>query len=913
MEQPIDQGHGAQHGRSRNSHTATPVTGGARRRLLLLGALLAGVAAVGFFGYRCGTYRARLEKSQAAAVSDAAQLEKLERLRLAAEEALALEDLAAAGAAIAELRLTGGVEAAADLQKRYEALADGSEVKKRCAVATLARERARKMERGQGFGERLDALETAWCAAEAARQSGAWGHALSGYDEVLAMCGTLRALEMSRGVARGLRDEAELAKAAAESADAGLDADHLVAAGWKALLSAGEAFEKGEFSAAAKLWQEAADAYTSALPQAEGIRAYRKAKGDFEAALATAAELLDKYGGETWEEAKRQSALGEASANDPTEGARVYTAALEKLLVALEEAQEKEQEEGKEAVVALSSAVKEEKDDARLKELSAALADALKASALADWQTCILLAEQAHVMANGAPPPVPVIVQIGPLILDPKPAQPPDEPEKVPGPTAGKTWTIDDLEMTFKPVASGDFWMGSVEGRAEEKPVHRVRIVKDYWIGKTEVTQAQWRSVMGQNPSTVKGDNLPVETVEWAMCDEFSRKLTARERVARRLPDDYCIRLPTEAEWEFAARGGVNSWDYTYSGGNDLGLVGWFAGNSGMTTHPVGTRMENELHVYDMSGNVSEWCMDDWHWTYEGAPADGSSWGRGSGQARMCRGGNWFDEGSGCRVVQRESRSKASRYLGLRLVLSAINTNMLGAVAIKKSGADATAVRSSKGPAVEKGWNSPAAQMEFVWVPDLEFWVAKYPVTNGEYRKKERKHDSATYQGLTLNDDRQPVVNVNFESAKAYATWLTEKDKTQLDGMRYRVPSETEWQTFAQCGDGREYPWGNSLPPRYRNYSDSESATTPRMSDYFDGFAVTCPVEQSGANEFGLYGVGGNVWECTASDASDTVFGAWRGASWNVSQADYMRCSYRVSDDGKSRGTDSGFRLVLSR
>lgn len=220
-----------------------------------------------------------------------------------------------------------------------------------------------------------------------------------------------------------------------------------------------------------------------------------------------------------------------------------------------------------------------------------------------------------------------------------------------------------------------------------------------------------------------------------------------------------------------------------------------------------------------------------------------------------------------------------------------------------------------KSPPEEHPWNSPATGMEFVWVPALKIWVGKYEVSNDEYRKKEPQHDSGSLNGQTLNGERQPVVLVNFDDARAYATWLTDRDKEQLDGLRYRVISETEWQTAAQCGDGREYPWGAGMPPKYGNYCGQETKglAESMINNWQDGYGVSCPVEKSGKNDWGLYGMGGNVWECCAADASGGAFGAWRGASWNNRTPDYLRSAYRYGSDGSGRDSRYGFRLALSR
>lgn len=211
--------------------------------------------------------------------------------------------------------------------------------------------------------------------------------------------------------------------------------------------------------------------------------------------------------------------------------------------------------------------------------------------------------------------------------------------------------------------------------------------------------------------------------------------------------------------------------------------------------------------------------------------------------------------------------------------------------------------------------------MEFVWVEALKMWVGKYEVTNGEYRKKETGHNSQSHEGYSLDGDRQPVVQVNFDDAMAYAKWLTRKDQAAGEltaGYRYRLPSDTEWMAFAQCGDGREYPWGDNWPPKNGqagNYDDETAFESGRVEGgYRDGHPVTSDVGESWANPWGLYGVGGNVWELAAEDSSGSSFGAWRGASWYDYLQIGLRCSTRVDRfRGSGRRNYIGFRLVLSR
>ncbi len=218
-------------------------------------------------------------------------------------------------------------------------------------------------------------------------------------------------------------------------------------------------------------------------------------------------------------------------------------------------------------------------------------------------------------------------------------------------------------------------------------------------------------------------------------------------------------------------------------------------------------------------------------------------------------------------------------------------------------------------------WVSPGVGMEFVWIEKMKIWAGKYEVTNEEYRKKEPAHISEGYKSISLDGDRLPVVCVSFAEARAYAVWLTDRDKPQLGGLRYRLPTEKEWLALAQCGDGREYPWGTSWPPvsgQAGNYHGQEGAgggTWKKIDGYDDGAPAACEVEKSWANPWGLYGLGGNVWECCASNADAQSFGAWLGASWLLGNADFLRCDGRniLNVVGNERDYSSGFRLILTR
>ena len=214
-------------------------------------------------------------------------------------------------------------------------------------------------------------------------------------------------------------------------------------------------------------------------------------------------------------------------------------------------------------------------------------------------------------------------------------------------------------------VEGGTFIMGATAEQKktykDEKPAHSVTL-SSFYIGKYEVTQALWKAVMGSNPSHWKGDNLPVENVSWNDCQTFLLKLNAMT--------GQTFRLPTEAEWEFAARGGNKNRGYQYSGSNVLSDVAWYADNSGSKTHNVGAKAPNELGIYDMSGNVWEWCQD-WKKSYSSSPQTNPK-GPSSGSSRVYRGGSWILSARGCRVASRDcfTPDYGGIDLGLRLALS---------------------------------------------------------------------------------------------------------------------------------------------------------------------------------------------------------------------------------------------------
>jgi formylglycine-generating enzyme required for sulfatase activity len=193
------------------------------------------------------------------------------------------------------------------------------------------------------------------------------------------------------------------------------------------------------------------------------------------------------------------------------------------------------------------------------------------------------------------------------------------------------------LGMEFIKVKAGSFLRGLKDN------LHKVTLTNDYYIGKYPVTQAQWEKIMDNNPSSFKGADLPVQNVSWNDCQDFIQKL--KDITGKN------YQLPSEAEWEFAARGGIFSKGYVYAGSDELDSVAWFNNNSNEEAHPVGQKKANELGIYDMCGNVWEWCQD-WHEEY--IPSDQiNPSGPSDGAYRVFRGGCWYCVADYCLVAYR--------------------------------------------------------------------------------------------------------------------------------------------------------------------------------------------------------------------------------------------------------------------
>lgn len=231
--------------------------------------------------------------------------------------------------------------------------------------------------------------------------------------------------------------------------------------------------------------------------------------------------------------------------------------------------------------------------------------------------------------------------------------------------TPSQRAVLEKLIANMVKVEGSTFTMGATPEQGNdayeyERPAHQVTL-SDYYIGRYEVTQKEWQAVMGDNPSKFYGDNLPVDYVSWNDCQDFINKLNQLTGLK--------FRLPTEAEWEFAARGGKQSKGYKYSGSDNAKNIAWYEKNSGSKPHQVGTKEPNELGIYDMSGNVGEWC-GDWYGRYSSS-AQTNPTGPSSGSARVLRGGSWYFDAWYCRVSFRGINYPSDRSIiyGFRVVL----------------------------------------------------------------------------------------------------------------------------------------------------------------------------------------------------------------------------------------------------
>jgi len=445
-----------------------------------------------------------------------------------------------------------------------------------------------------------------------------------------------------------------------------------------------------------------------------------------------------------------------------------------------------------------------------------------------------------------------------------------------------RVWKSFDTDMVF--VQGGTFTMGCTaeqknDCNRDETPTQEVTL-NDFYIGKYEVTQAQWRLVMGNDPSSFKGDNLPVQGVRWTDVQEFINKLNQIT--------DGNYHLPTEAEWEYAARGGNQSRGYKYSGSNDIEEVAWYENNSDSVVHPVGAKKANELGIHDMSGNVYEWVYD-WYGEYSGGRLT-NPLGPLSGSNRPLRGGSYSNNDRNAPVSNRYSATPDNRYnnVGFRLARRSKEAEI--AAVLARIEAEATAERSrqeaqeaaertrqeaerakleAEEAARERLWKEVGVSfdtdnMAFVQggmftmgctpeqgkdcrnnekpahqVTLSDFYIGKYEVTQALWQKVMGNNPSSS------KGDNKPVTNVSWNDVQEFIKRLN-----GMTGGNYRLPTEAEWEYTARGGSqSRGYKHSGSNNIRDVGWYQSNSKNT------------THPVGTKKANELGIHDMSGNVFE----------------------------------------------------
>lgn len=428
---------------------------------------------------------------------------------------------------------------------------------------------------------------------------------------------------------------------------------------------------------------------------------------------------------------------------------------------------------------------------------------------------------------------------------------------------AGDVHTISlpgGAKMDLVWVAPGSFQKDIGKGSGNEKTTRKVTLAKGYWIGKSEVTQAQWKSVMRRNPSVHVGDDLPVENVSWNDCMEFIRKVNEEDPYVQ-------LSLPTEAQWEFAARGGTKSKGFPYAGSNSVDAVAWHAGNSGNNLHPVRTKASNELGIHDMFGNVWELCSD---WYKDGFDAASSRVVVGPTGADFClghvyRGGDFSCAAESCCLESRCGGSADGRAanMGFRIV-SSMERMWVGVG--KKVGQ----IRSITLPGGEN--------MEFVWVTPGSFqmgsdkgydnekpvrqmtltkgyWIGRYEVTQAQWKSvMGQKNNPSKFKGGTF-----PVENVSWNDCMDFINKVNDADL----GFRLALPTEAQWE-FAACGGKKNKGFwhiGGNDPDQFAWYDENSGIATH-------------PVGTKSYNELGIFDMSGNVWEWCADWYGDYSSGS---------------------------------------
>ena len=493
-----------------------------------------------------------------------------------------------------------------------------------------------------------------------------------------------------------------------------------------------------------------------------------------------------------------------------------------------------------------------------------------------------------------------------------------------------------DLEMIW--IEPGTFMMGSPRnepGRWNTEVQHEVTLTKGYWMGKYEVTQAQYEAVTGSNPSGLKGADLPVELVRWYDATNFCAKLTEMEKAAGRLPEGYEFTLPTEAQWEYACRAGTttafnNGKDLTEAGIEqcpEMDEVGWYKYNSDFKTHPVGQKQPNAWGLYDMHGNIAEWCLD-WFGDYpESSVTD--PMGPDTGSHRVIRGGgSYTSNAGGCRSAFRVLSNPGDNLNSFGFRVALINTqeeepptisckaegnelviNYTGTLYQSTDTVNWTEVANASSPyrvamsekmlffrtqggvPIYKNMTIPLGddvELDMIWIDPGTFMMGspenevgrdgveylhsetiRFGFWLGKYEVTHEQYKAIMGENPSqFSGSGKPVETVSWYDAMSFCEKLTarEKEAGRLPaGYKYTLPTSAEWEYACRAGTTTAFNNGTNIPTERQAY-DEPCPNLDQVGWYWlnSGNAVHT-VGQKKPNAWGLYDMHGNVWEWTSS------------------------------------------------
>jgi formylglycine-generating enzyme required for sulfatase activity len=478
-------------------------------------------------------------------------------------------------------------------------------------------------------------------------------------------------------------------------------------------------------------------------------------------------------------------------------------------------------------------------------------------------------------------------------------------------------------------INAGTFQMGSSAasaapyfGDASTQPVHAVTLTYNFWMGATEVTQAQYQALMGTNPSQFVAPNNPVEKVSWNDAQAYCAALTTQQTALGNVPAGYTFRLPTEAEWEYACRAGTTS---EFNGGTGLFCsdarfgYSYHSNSSCGSTGPVSVAsyFPNNWGLYDMHGNVREWCLDSYVGYTAGAVTDPYLTG---GFAQVTRGGGWDSNSNLARSAYRTGSSTPGNNIGFRVVLGPVlsptgtggPTAPAGFVTIQPG----TFQMGSNAANAAPYYNDSSTQPVHAVTLSYTYWMGATEVTQAQYQALMGTNPSG-FPGAN-----NPVEQVSWNNAVAYCAALTTQQAALGNvpaGYQYRLPTEAEWEYACRAGTTTEFNTGAAL-----FCNDAKFDYSYHSNSSCNYSSSTVPVGSYAPNAWGLYDMHGNVWEwCLDSYASYTAGAVTdpfvtggpnrviRGGGWNVNSS-FCRSAIRVSSIPGITDLSLGFRVVLA-